>query len=277
MAARKTHGHDTEQDWMDLQISGKGALVLASSQGLGLGIAGKLCEEGVRVIVCGRVEEKLATVAEKLTRKGPGRADYVVADLSAPDSAARLHAAARDKLGAIDILVNNTGGPPPGTVDMPDADQWRRQIDTMLIRIIEITNLCIPDMKQAGWGRVLTVASSGVVQPIANLAMSNTIRSSLVGWSKSLSTEVAPHGITVNMLLPGRILTARLAELDRANAERLGKSVEEVSAKEQATIPARRYGTVEEFGSVGAFLCSGPASYVTGGMIRCDGGSIRGV
>jgi len=115
------------------------------------------------------------------------------------------------------------------------------------------------------------------VQPIANLAMSNTIRSSLVGWSKSLSTEVASSGITVNMLLPGRILTERLAQLDKANAERLGKTVEDVSASEQAAIPVGRYGTVEEFGSVGAFLCSAPASYMTGGLIRCDGGSIRGV
>jgi 3-oxoacyl-[acyl-carrier protein] reductase len=201
----------------------------------------------------------------------------VVADLSAPDSAGKLYAAARQKLGGIDILVNNTGGPPPGTVDKPDTELWRSQIDTMLIRVIEITNLCIADMKEAGWGRVLTVASSGVLQPIPNLAMSNTIRSSLVGWSKSLSNETASQGITVNMLLPGRILTARLAQLDAANAERLGKSVEEVSTSEQATIPAGRYGTVEEFGNVGAFLCSEPASYMTGGLIRCDGGSIRGV
>ena len=107
--------------------------------------------------------------------------------------------------------------------------------------------------------------------------MSNTIRSSLVGWSKSLSNETASLGITVNMLLPGRILTARLAQLDRADAERSGKTVEEVAATGQATIPAGRYGTVEEFGSVGAFLCSEPASYMTGGLVRCDGGAIRGV
>jgi 3-oxoacyl-[acyl-carrier protein] reductase len=262
---------------MDLGIAGKRALVLASSQGLGLGIATKLCEEGAKVIISGRVEDKLATVAKALTKAGPGTADYVVADLSAPDSAGKLYAAARQKLGGIDILVNNTGGPPPGTVDKPDTELWRSQIDTMLIRVIEITNLCIADMKEAGWGRVLTVASSGVLQPIPNLAMSNTIRSSLVGWSKSLSNETASQGITVNMLLPGRILTARLAQLDAANAERLGKSVEEVSTSEQATIPAGRYGTVEEFGNVGAFLCSEPASYMTGGLIRCDGGSIRGV
>lgn len=262
---------------MDLGINGKGALVLASSQGLGLGIATKLCEEGANVVLSGRDGAKLATVARELNELGRGKASFVVADLADSDSAEALYQAACEKLGRIDILVNNTGGPPPGTVAKPDIDSWREQIDMMLIRVIEITNLCVPDMQKAGWGRVLTVASSGVLQPIPNLAMSNTIRSSLVGWSKSLSNELASAGITVNMLLPGRILTGRLAQLDKANAERTGRPVEEVSAAEQKLIPVGRYGTVEEFGSVGAFLCSQPASYVTGGMIRCDGGSIRGV
>jgi 3-oxoacyl-[acyl-carrier protein] reductase len=262
---------------MDLGIAGKRALVLASSQGLGLGIATKLCDNGANVIVSGRVEEKLIAVVEELNRNGTGSADYVVADLSENDAAEKLYAAVKEKLGGVDILVNNTGGPPPGTVDKPDSELWRAQIDTMLIRVIEITNLCIGDMKSAGWGRILTVASSGVVQPIFNLAMSNTIRSSLVGWSKSLSNEVAADGVTVNMLLPGRIATARLHQLDKANAEKLGKPVEEVSAAAEAQIPAGRYGTVEEFGNVGAFLCSEPASYVTGSLVRCDGGAIKGV
>ena len=204
---------------MDLGISGKRALVLASSQGLGLGIATKLCEEGANVVISGRVEEKLAAAAAELNALGAGKADYVVADLSDLGAAQALYDSAKEKLGGgVDILVNNTGGPPPGTVDTPDSDLWRAQIDTMLIRVIEMTNLCIADMKAAGWGRVLTVASSGVVQPIFNLAMSNTIRSSLVGWSKSLSNEVAGDGITVNMLLPGRIATDRLKQLDQANA-----------------------------------------------------------
>lgn len=262
---------------MDLGIMDKRALVLASSQGLGLGVATQLCREGANVLLSGRVEKKLAAAAKKLTDAGPGRAEYAVIDLSDRDAAANLYAAAKEKLGGVDILVNNTGGPPPGTVDIPDSDLWRAQIETMLIRVIEITNLCMQDMKAGGWGRVLTVASSGVVQPIPNLAMSNTIRSSLVGWSKSLSNEVAAFGINVNMLLPGRIKTDRLKQLDSAQAKRTGKTVEEVSAAEQATIPAGRYGTVEDFGSVGAFLCSEAASYMTGGLIRCDGGSIRGV
>lgn len=262
---------------MDLGISGKRALVLASSQGLGLGIASKLCAEGAEVMLCGRVEEKLAAAVQILNEAGPGNAHFTVADLTDPSAATKLYSAAKTVMGGVDILVNNTGGPPPGTVAAPDTELWRAQIDTMLIRVIEITNLCVEDMKASAWGRVLTVASSGVVQPIPNLAMSNTIRSALVGWSKSLSNEVAAQGITVNMLLPGRIRTARLDQLDAAQAKRTGKSVEEVSAAEQATIPAGRYGTVEDFGNVGAFLCSDAASYMTGGLIRCDGGSIRGV
>jgi len=262
---------------MDLGIGGKRALVLASSQGLGLGIAHALCAEGANVLICGRVEDKLAAAAAELNAAGPGKAAFAVVDLAERSAAAALYAAAREKLGGVDILVNNTGGPPPGTTEAPDAEQWRAQIDTMLIRVIEITNLCLPGMKEAGWGRVLTVASSGVVQPIPNLAMSNTIRSSLVGWSKSLSNEVAAQGITVNMLLPGRIRTERLKNLDLAQAKRQGRTVEEVSAAEQAGIPAGRYGEPEEFGAVGAFLCSEPARYMTGGLIRCDGGAIRGV
>ena len=156
-------------------------------------------------------------------------------------------------------------------------ETWHAQFDVMVMRIIEVTNLCIPGMKDAGWGRVLTVASSGVIQPIPNLSMSNTIRSALVGWSKSLSNEVAAHGITVNMLLPGRIRTERLTQIDTANAKKTGRTVEQVAAAEQALIPAGRYGTVEDFGNVGAFLCSEPAAYMTGGLVRCDGGSIRSV
>ena len=262
---------------MDLGIKGKKALILASSQGLGLGVATKLCQEGVDVLISGRIEEKLIQVTEQLNTEFAGRADYIVADLNDSSSAIHLYQEAKSKFGRVDILVNNTGGPPPGKVDDPDTELWRSQIDTMLIRIIEITNFCVEDMKKSGWGRVLTIASSGVLQPISNLAMSNTIRSSLVGWSKSLSNEIAGSGITVNMLLPGRILTARLKQLDQATAEMTGQSIEEVSDMEQATIPLKRYGSVEEFGSVATFICSAPASYITGSLIRCDGGSIRGV
>jgi len=262
---------------MDLGLTGKKALVLASSKGLGLGIATRLCEEGADVLLCGRGEDRLRVAARELTAQGPGTADYVVADLADPSSAAALHETATARLGTVDVLVNNTGGPPPGGVEAQSLDVWSAQFQAMVLRVIDITGRCLPGMRERGWGRVLTVASSGVIQPIPNLALSNALRSALVGWSKSLSSEVARDGITVNILAPGRIHTERTDELDQAAAKRTGKTVEEVMAAAQATIPAGRYGRVDEFASVAAFLVSEPASYVTGGIIRCDGGLIRSV
>jgi len=262
---------------MNLGIENKNALVLASSQGLGLGVATKLCAEGANVLISGRSTDKLAAAAEVLNATGPGSAQYATVDLFDIDAAGTLYGAAHEMLGNVDILVNNTGGPPPSDVATPDTALWHKQIDAMLIRVIEITNSCVGDMKQSSWGRVLTIASAGVLQPIPNLAMSNTIRSALVGWNKSLSNEIAVHGITANMLLPGRIDTERVAQLDAATAEKLGISFDEAVAAARATIPIGRYGTVDEFASVAAFLVSGPASYLTGALIRCDGGLVKGV
>ena len=262
---------------MDLGLNGKRALVLASSGGLGLGIATALCREGAHVLLSGRSADKLEAAAAEVTNAGPGRADFEVVDLTDPASAASLYAAASRKLGGVDIVINNTGGPPPGGIEAQETETWRRQFDTMVVRLIEVTNLCLPGMRERGWGRVLTVGSSGVIQPIPNLSISNTIRSALVGWNKSLSNEVAKDGITVNILAPGRVATARTRQLDEAAASRQGRSVEEVQAASEATIPAGRYGRVEEFGAVAAFLVSEPASYVTGSTVRCDGGSIRSV
>lgn len=262
---------------MDLRISEKRALVLASSQGLGLGIASKLCQEGAHVLISGRSADKLEAAVSELSSAGPGRADFTVCDLTNKEAANQLHAAALKTLGGVDILVNNTGGPPAGTTETPDSDAWQAQFNAMVLRVIEISNLCLPGMKERGWGRILSVASSGIVQPIPNLSMSNTIRSALVGWSKSLSNEVAASGVTVNILAPGRIHTDRVDQLDAIAAKKQDKTIDEVRAASRATIPVRRYGAVEEFASVAAFLVSGPASYVTGSVIRCDGGSIRSV
>lgn len=262
---------------MDLGISGKRALVLASSRGLGLGIAKALADEGCHVLLCGRSADKLKANADAINAAGRGKADWVEADLSEADFVDKMLAAVHHKLGGIDILVNNTGGPPQAAMAETPVAVLRDQFDAMVMRVIELSCLTLQAMRQAGWGRILTVASSGVVQPIPGLGLSNTLRSALVGWSKTLAGEVGRDGVTVNVLLPGRVHTERVDEIDGAAAKRQGKSVAEIAAASHATIPLGRYGTVEEFAAVAAFLVSGPASYVTGSMIRCDGGMIRSV
>lgn len=262
---------------MDLAIARRRALVLSSSRGLGLGVAEALAAEGVNVMLCGRSADRLAANVQAINARAQGHAAFVRADLADDDFVDTVIGAAEAELGGIDILVNNTGGPPPCTALEIELDQLRLQFTLLVERVIALTARVLPGMAAQGWGRVLTIASTGVVQPIPTIALSNTLRSALVGWSKTLAGEVADDGITVNMLLPGRIATDRTEQIDNAVAERTGKSVEDVRDAALATIPAGRYGDVKEFAAVAAFLCSAPASYVTGSLIRCDGGAIRSV
>lgn len=262
---------------MDLGLTDKRALVMSSSRGLGLGIAETLAAEGANVLLTGRSEDKLMAAAQRINDRGAGTAGWVAADLADPNSAEILSKAAQEAMGGVDILVANTGGPPPGQMVDADLTVLARQFEMMVLRVMQVAAAVVPGMREQGWGRILTIGSSGVVQPIPNLGLSNALRSSLVGWSKSLSNDLAGDGITVNMILPGRIHTERVDELDAAAAKRTGKSVEEVAAASRAAIPAGRYGTVEEFARVATFLVSDAASYVTGGLIRVDGGQIRSV
>ena len=262
---------------MDLGIKGRRALVLASSRGLGKGIAVALAREGVDVLLSGRNGETLAANCDAINAEGAGRADWVEADLADADVVERLVSAAGEKLGAVDILVNNSGGPTPGSTEDMSEDALMTYFQSMVLRQITLANRLLPGMKERRWGRILTVASSGVIEPIPGLALSNTLRPALAGWSKTLATEVAEFGITSNMLLPGSILTDRLTSLDKAAAERSGRAIEEVRAQSERAIPAKRYGTVEEFAATAAFLCSERASYVTGSIVRCDGGAARSV
>jgi 3-oxoacyl-[acyl-carrier protein] reductase len=260
---------------MDLKISGKSALVLSSSRGLGLASARALAAEGVRVVLTGRTGPALDEAVAAIRGEG-GDAHAIVADLSLA-SVESIHAQAVAAVGPIDILVNNTGGPPAKTASqVADAD-WQTQFDAMVRPVFAMTALVLPGMRQRGFGRIITVASSGVEQPIPNLAISNTLRSAINAWSKSLAGEVAAEGVTVNMVLPGRVHTQRLDELDALAAKREGKSVEAVADEARKSIPAQRYGRVEEFGAVVAFLAGEPAAYVTGSAIRVDGGLIRSV
>ena len=179
--------------------------------------------------------------------------------------------------GGVDILINNAGGPPPGTAMGAKREDWTGHFQTMAANLFHLTGRLMPAMQGRGWGRVITITSSGVEQPIPNLALSNGIRAAVVGWSKTLATEVASDGVTVNVVLPGRIHTQRVDELDAAAAKRTGKPVDEVATASAAAIPAGRYGRPEEFADVVVFLASGRASYVTGSRVRIDGGAIRSI
>lgn len=260
---------------MDLGLKGKRALVLSSSRGLGLGVARSLAAEGADVMMTARSDDRLKAAASAINNDGKGRAFTFVGDLAADAEA--IHGAAMAALGGIDILVANTGGPPARTALNVQPGEWTPHFEAMVVPVFRIAGLVIPGMRESGWGRILTIASSGVVQPIPNLVISNALRASIVGWSKTLASEVAKDGITVNVVLPGRIATDRLGELDAANANAQGKSQEEIAAAARAAIPAGRYGRVEEFADMVCFLASERASYVTGSLIRVDGGAVRSI
>jgi len=181
------------------------------------------------------------------------------------------------ELGPVDVLVNITGGPPPTPASGQDPALWAKHFQSMVLSVIAITDRVLPNMRARHWGRVITSTSSGVVVPIPNLGISNALRLSLVGWSKTLSREVGKDGITANIILPGRIATGRIQFLDEAKAKREGRSVEEVTVESTATIPLGRYGKPEEYADVVAFLASERAAYLTGSVIRVDGGLISSI
>jgi 3-oxoacyl-[acyl-carrier protein] reductase len=258
---------------MDFGISGKTALVLGASSGLGRAMAIGLAREGVNVAVGARSEAGLAETAKAIEAAGAKALPLVwnLADRSIIDGHVKQ---VEDTLGGVDILINNSGGPPPSTASGQDSSIWIAQFETMVASLIAVTDRILPGMRERKWGRIITSTSSGVVAPIPNLAISNTLRAALVGWSKTLSREEAPNGITSNIIVPGRIATDRIAFLDGKTAERLGKSVEDVAKASLASIPMGRLGDPEEYAAVAAFLASRQASYVTGSVVRVDGGAI---
>ena len=262
---------------MNLGLTGKHALVTGASSGLGLAIATALMAEGTSVTISGRSAARLEAAIAQLPDALRPLCDYVEADFADPGVVDLLIEGARRRTGQVDILVNNTGGPPPGPASAVDPDVMAAHYGTMVDPVIRLTLKLLPQMRAAKWGRILTVASSGVVQPIPHLPVSNALRASVLAFMKTLAGEVARDGVTVNVLAPGRIGTARTQALDAGAAERAGKTVEEIAAASRATIPAGRYGAPAEFGATAAFLAGQPASYITGSTIRIDGGMIRSV
>lgn len=261
---------------MDLKIEGRCALVFAAGGGLGGAIARALAAEGARVAVAdidaGAVDQTAAAIEQ--SGGSAFACTWDIGDLSvAEENLARV----RERFGNVEILVNVTGGPPPTPAGGVDPEVWTKHFQSMVLGVIHVTDLALPAMRSAGWGRIITSTSSGAVAPIPNLGVSNALRMSLLGWSKTLSREVGGDGVTVNAVVPGRIATKRIQQLDAARAEREGKTVDEVAAASTSTIPLGRYGTPEEYGAAVAFLAGEPASYITGSVVRIDGGLIPSV
>ena len=261
---------------MDLGIKNKTALVFGAGSGLGRAIALSLGKEGAKVALAGRTMANLETTAQAIKAAG-GQAYCIAWDLGNLATIDELFTQIEKNLGPIDILVNNTGGPPPATAAGQSPALWIEKFQEMVLSVIAITDRAIPGMKQRGWGRIITSTSSGAIIPIANLGISNTLRASLHAWSKTLSRELAPHGITANVIVPGRIATDRIRFLDESRAKRENISLEDVEADSLKSIPVGRLGRPEEYGDTVAFLASQVASYITGSVIRVDGGNIPNI
>jgi 3-oxoacyl-[acyl-carrier protein] reductase len=261
---------------MDLGLKGKTALVLGAGGGLGSAIAAALAREGARVAAADMNAETAARTAAQIEAAG-GAAMALTWNLADLSVIATHVAVIEARFGPVDVLVNNTGGPPPTPAAGQDAKLWEQYFGAMVLPVIAITDRVLPGMRERRWGRIITSASSGVIAPIPNLAVSNALRMGLVGWSKSLAREVAAQGVTVNVIVPGRIGTARTQALDEARAKREGKAVEQIAADSAATIPMGRYGRPEEYADTVAYLASERASYITGSTVRVDGGLIASV
>jgi len=261
---------------MDLGIQGRTALILGAGGGLGGAIALALAHEGVQTAL-GDLDEKAVTATAAAVAAAGARALAIVWDLADLASIGAHVNAVEEKLGPVDILVNITGGPPPTPAAGQDPALWSKHFQAMILSVIAITDRVLPSMRARKWGRVITSTSSGVIAPIPNLGLSNALRSSLVGWSKTLAREVARDGVTANIVVPGRIATDRIRFLDEARAKRENRTVESVVAESMSSIPVGRYGRPEEFAAAVAFLASEHASYITGSVVRIDGGMIPSV
>lgn len=258
---------------MELGLKGKRALVMASSRGLGYACAMGLAREGCDLVICSRDPEHIEQAAEQIRQETGARVHAMTCDVSQEDEVKALVAAAVEQFGGLEIAIHNAGGPPAGGFQAVTGEQWAKAIDQNLMSFVWMVQAAVPEMRQSGYGRILAITSSSIKQPIPNLVLSNATRTSVLGVAKTLSRELAPDKILVNVIGPGRIATERIDELDEAAAKRSGRAVEEVKQESMSSIPLGRLGRPEELANLAVFLASEAASYITGSAILVDGGT----
>ncbi|MFZ0389803.1 MAG: SDR family oxidoreductase [Calditrichia bacterium] len=261
---------------MNLEIEGKVAMVAAASKGIGKAIAAALAAEGCAVSICSRSQEHLDHARREIEAAVPGAGILTFpCDVSRKSDLENWAAETRKQFGSIDILVTNTGGPPPGRFMELSEEQWQQGVQSTLMNVVRLCNLVLPGMQEQNWGRIVHVTSLAAKQPVDILSISNTLRAGISALTKTLSNEYAKFNITCNALLPGHILTDRQTELNQVKSKELDISAEEYAARVQKSIPARRYGQPQEIGAAAAFLCSEAASYINGVSLQVDGGLIE--
>ncbi|MBS3977075.1 MAG: SDR family oxidoreductase [Syntrophomonadaceae bacterium] len=260
---------------MDLGLKGKGALVMASSAGLGKAMALELAREGANVMLFSPFEEELKTAQADIKAAAGIEPAYTVGDITVYDDIKKAVQNTAAKFGSVDILINNTGGPPAGPFDGFDDNVWQKAFELTLLSYVRAIREVLPYMRQNQWGRILNSTSSSIKAVLDNLVLSNTLRAGVVGLSKTLSQELGKDGILVNVIAPGRIGTARTISLDQMRADKQGIALEDQIAQTAKIIPLGRYGSPEEYGKLAAFLCSGANTYITGQAILVDGGMVK--
>lgn len=258
---------------MDLGLKGKVAMVAGASRGLGYAVAKALADEGAQVSIASRDEAAIKSAAKRI---GPNAVGVPV-DVKSADAIREWAAATEKQFGGIDMLFTNSGGPPAGATMSFDDRAWQDAVDLLLFSTLRMIRAAVPSMKARGGGAILVSTSASVKEPIQNLGLSTVLRASVSALAKTLALELASDRIRVNQIIPGRIDTDRVRQLDDINAKKQGVSVEEAKKRAIGSIPMGRYGEIDEYGRVGAFLLSDAAAYMTGATVQVDGGMIRSV